>query len=128
VQAATMEKRLEAIEKDQNQSEKLLEDVLTNIEDTSLMCEFLFTRHVTHSNTAATSHLESYIIQYLEKTPAASRQILKYLMEIEKKTPLKIDPTLADLSRHSVNSCLYHLLNKKCVKKTDAMPPVWSIN
>ena len=129
--------RLAALEKRIQKAELLLENagilmakqkeaVENQADDISFACETACTTYV-QWNKPHITYMDDQVLKCLEKSPATARQILDYVIENKSLIHQNFFTAGGVFTRHSVNSCLYHLLHQKRVTKSEATPPVWSV-
>lgn len=95
-------------------------------EDNSFACEIASAAYVPLK--PQITYMEEPLTEYLSKSPATARELVKHFSENKNLLNPKFFSHGTILTRHVVNSCLYYLLHKKRVNKSDTTPPVWTVN
>jgi len=130
-QSDALKKSLDALEARVFAAEVALEKLryLTNeqVGETSFACEIASSAYV-EGPKSGVAYMTQPVMNYLTDKPwATAREILDYLSENQKLLDPRFFSYGSSLTRHTVNSCLYHLLHKGIVKKNESTPPTWSV-
>lgn len=130
-QVEALQKSFAALEERVFDTEVLLDKLrfLTDeqVKESNFACEIASSAYVEGPKSGVV-YMEHPLTTYLNgKAPLTARQILDYLTENKAVLDPKFFSYGATLTRHTVNSCLYHLLHKGLVTKNESTPPTWSI-
>ncbi len=95
-------------------------------EDLDFACEIASTTYV-QCHKPHITYMDEQVLKCLKKSPATAHQIHDYVTENKSLIHQNFfNNSVGELTRHMVNSCMYHLLNQGRVTKNNASPPVWS--